>query len=546
MEFIKRIEEFPLFIAAIIFLSSLFFYLSLNSLTDWRAVSTDTVNIGWSIEKLKVTGEIQPFWINEGGYHPSVQRDPVYPALQRFVVALTPFTSDGIVSYLFVTAIIASMVPVGIYFIVRQWTQDSWLLLFSIITTWGSFLLLRSFFLTPQNHLGFLGIIFSSLFLIRYYKKESWLDASLALVFFIATFIFHELSGVILGIVLFFALFLEIHKRLGWLAATALGALVLFLSIVFFIGSSDLFPLVLEKIATYTFVGTEGSPVHKYLWELPVPIGYPMSFLAIIALLSAREKKLPKELQKYLVVYALPVLLLTQLHFFGVYYFIPYRFLAFLWIPVVLLAVYGLRLLLQSLFNHTQKNLKRLFVLFTCLVILASTFNNAQSYASTYGEMVHLSENHLKSFYWFSAYAQPTENVLTSTYGSYEKILYLPFYFDGKIVRYQNSDYDYSPIEQAKVHFNNVSWLGTGLKRFFPETYQEIEKKNELAVNRKMEVYKMITRPDDKDVRVLMDDYGIQYIWFERNMVENRFFEKSDNYHIAYENGTIVIYEREK
>lgn len=545
MEFYKKRTSETFFSVVVIFSLSLIFYAIFLGFSQWKPTSPDTVNIAWGIQELKMTQQIPSFWIGGSGYHPGDMNPPFYQWIQQFVATVTPQGWSGVSSYLIVIWFIVASFPVWLFLMVRLFTGDRLVGLSAVLLTWGSFAVLRSLYVTPHNLFGYLGLLVGCYFLLRFFRDHTWWALGFAMIFFILTSLLHPLSGMMFGLVICATLAIEVYKKFG---GKGLG--IFCLSAILFLswyasgwGAHNPFEVLIYQVVSST-LWESAFPDFRPFWELPAVWGFLLVLLAIMGWFSYHGKSLPRACRKFLIAF-LPIFFLSQSYVLGVYYIIPDRVVAYMWIPFVFLASFGVR----ELYDDIQERFsffpaRGIFFFCLVLVILLPAVNNANFSIATYGTSVRLDAEYLQSFEWLKNNGNPQYNVLSATYGEHEKILYLPFYFDGKITRYTYSHFDISPYERLKKEGWKVTWLGRILYHFFPSVYDEVKQGRYSLLKKEGELFLMMTKPESEKAQQLMNRYGIRYIWLERATYESRFFEKSKKFNTLFENEKVTIYGR--
>lgn len=479
-----------------------------------------------------------------------------YPFIKVYLGQFSLFSSlRAENAVIFVYIFLTLFIPIVFYLIGRTIFADEKIALLSAF--FGSFapVLARIINLTAQNLFGILLILAFILFFAKYILVRKNIFLVLAILIFILLGLFHHLSFIVLFASLLMYFFVKGLKRPRYLLLF-LVLLPFMLLILYLVGGLSIIGYVLINII-------ESGIFYKLgyiapLWQFPSIIGYVLFCFSVLGLIIAviNWNRLEKQREIFIYLFCLAGFLMffAQLYYLGIIFY-NYRFIAFLFIPAVILGSLGFSWLLLIL----RKNFTKKFIAGFVILILSASFVHYFGYRQDEfmmrNQYVYTKEDFKAVIAWLRSHENNDNAILAllsydhkePTSLAYLTNYNLYFLDDFHLNNFKKSteeldDENIKDIQSAETIFGRLftrfDYFRNLRDKYLSDSLKASEDQNKLQ--------NIFINPDSNSALKSFDDFKIDYILINSVMDADKKIRDSRNFARAYINNEWIIYKVKK
>ncbi len=480
-----------------------FFFLYTAS--HFLPTSPDTLRVLIGVKEIAEEGDIPLNIYENGGYSPGKSdANILYPQFQLLIFTFSTLSGIGS-QYILVGVVVLLTVTIFLlFFLVFQkiYTHSLAVLLTAFFGV-TSISVVRAVILTPQGLFGFVFILLSVYFFLRYVSTKHFKDALLIVFSLCALLIFHHLSFfVVLPVYCVYFVVKSKNKAL-----IVLGGIVLtFAGVAFLVFGLKQFHIFYDIARSFSNPLIDNVINANSVLDFPAQIGYTLFLVACFSFIFLK-RVVRAEYWLFIKIFLVISFVLSYMHYMGIYFF-PDR--------LVLYTVFPVLFFIPQLFIHLEKKLSRMFFISFLMVIVSAHFVHSIAYA--YDDYTFFTVPHLPASTEYDAYAylnkRRSDGGVLAAYNDTEKSsLFLPYFIQ-----------------------NTVSFYT--LNNSFKDS--DLEDLADFEIAR----YMMFKNPESPESEQFFDEYDIQFVYLGRNSRDDSHFREAETFMRSFQNEDIVIYER--
>ena len=505
---------------------------------DFRPMLSDMVAASCSVKEIKdfgqITDDVRVHSYSGPGY---CWAKNTYPFIKIFLGQFSLLSSLSVERTVVILYIFLSGLIPLVFFLIGKLLFDNEKIGL-IAAFFGAFapVLARIINITPQNLFGILLILCFILFFIKYdLEKEKKYLILMGLILLLIG-IFHHLSFSVLFFALLVYFFIKGIKRPRFFIILLLIAPFILL-ILFFLGGNNFIYYILANI-------TEGGSFWRLgqitpLWLYPSIVGYIVIIFSLLGLIGIiiNWSKLTKQKNVFIFLFSMIgfLIFLTQLYYIGITFF-NFRFIAFLFIPVVIFACYGFYWLL----NIMRKNLNQKFIYAWCILIFLAGFMHYFGYRQdefiTRNKYVFANDKFISIISWIKNNAKSNDKILIVFPYSHKEASSLAYLINNEIYiiddDLKNDDLYSKKINNGDYYYE--TYLGKLLSKNNFVQKQRKEGYNNSLIQKNGLAYLdfILEKPDSKLAKNYFQEYNLDFIllycWTDanKNIKKSKSFEK--------------------
>ncbi|MFH1535109.1 MAG: hypothetical protein ABIF80_03940 [Patescibacteria group bacterium] len=531
-----------------------------NFVSGQFPVWKDSIAVACAVKHIEQNGELglgDNFYINYDNVNvPYCWNENVYPLNQIYMFSFNTFSGlDPALTVTLVYILIYLLIVTAIYLIAWELYHKHHLAFLSAILAGTSLALLRILTISPQQLFGFLLILFIIWNLLQHQRTKQKMYLLLILIAVLNLAILHQLSLVVVSFALV-VYFISIIKRKILIIPFLFGAsAIIALGVYIFSSGNNPFDYILTTLYNASTIGMSNLlPAHP-IWDHPAILGYFLTIFGIFgAFVNLFTKKSPLKVFWWsMIVFCL---FMTHSYLFG-FYFVGYRFLFFLFIPLSLLSP----LFFEKLSETLGKSFKYPILIIIILSILASGVHSVNFLLDNYNGLskpVLPNKEYREAIGWLNDHSDKTDTVLTTIRNDQKYGTFLPYLYHGNVMIFPTF-YFHKPMEfEFRGDENTYSYsdqitnpqtvIGKFIKPYILDTGEE-QKYTASFENQKQvlyEMFKVLYYPRDKESQKYMVEYNIRFVIVWRGKTESKIYSKLTGFENVYQNDSIAIYQYNK
>jgi hypothetical protein len=481
----------------------------------------------------------------------------IYPLNQIYMYAFKLFSGQNAgLAVVLVYLLIYLLIILSIYLIAWEIYKKHHLAFLSGILAGTSLALLRILTISPQQLIGFLFILFIIWCLLQYKKASQNKYLLLIIISLLNLALFHQLSLVVISVVLI-VYAISIIKRKILIIPFLFGIFCIILMAAYILSfRNNPFDFILSTIYNASTIGMTNLLSAHPIWDHPAILGYFLSILGIFgALISLFTRKSPLKVFWWsMIVFCL---FMAHSYLFG-FYFIGYRFVFFLFIPLSILAP----LSISKIALISNKYSKYIVTIVISLAVIASTIHSVNFLLDNYNglsKQVIPTDEYVEAIEWLNNNSVEDDTILTTIRNDQKYGNYLPYLYHGNVMIFPTF-YFHKPMEfnfrgdtNADFYSNKVTNPETTIAKLLkPYVLKTEEDENEHIASfenrdqKLYEMFKILYYPKEKESQKYMKKYNIRFVIVWRGKTESKIYSKLTGFENVYQNDLIAIYKYNK
>lgn len=494
----------------------------------WYLTTPDAGGWACGAQTLAGTGEFSDGHTGNLGYNFNIcWTEETYPALQYLLAGLVQLTQ--LQAYLIVPWVMVvtfCITALIIWLIAWRFSESLFVATLAGLFASSTPIVLRALLLTPQNLFGYLLISLLLLLVIELlYSKHWWWWIGIVLIAGLLGYV-HSLSFGVAGLtcaVWFYVWYLPNWKwRLGLGLLGLLGAIVVW--------STDISP-VSPQTAYSLFTGGAFAGYDHPLYDHPAFLGYGLVILATVGILYGR--KYLSAAYGLLITWLVVPLMLGHLSWFGLV-LMPDRFIAYIWISVVLFAAVG-SAQLPGLFHWLPW--KHWLAMVVVIAVLGAQITHTVLYIEDdvggWSNRFKPHEDFIAALEWLNEQPQAGgQGVVVGIMAvANREITFAPMWYDGPIASYPWYNLNHKNLKAFKAN--------SGL---YQSVFSDPTSAEYLRVSA---FYHLIAKPNSNEAKTAAQTYQLSYLIFPKKSQADGIWQNNPPSHFPqiYENSTYRIFQ---
>ncbi|MFA6391495.1 MAG: hypothetical protein WCW66_01900 [Patescibacteria group bacterium] len=532
-----------------------------NFVSGQFPVWKDSIAVACSVKHIGENGELglgDNFYINFDNVNiPYCWDKNVYPLNQIYMYAFSSFSSiDPAMTVTLVYILIYLLIVTAVYLVAWELYNKHHLAFLSAILAGTSLALLRILTISPQQLFGFLLILFIVWNLLQYKKTNQKKYLLLILITVLNLALIHQLSLVVVSIALVIYFISIIKKKVLIIPFLLVAFSIIAFGLYIFSSGNNPLDYILKTIYYASTIGMSNLlPAHP-IWEHPAILGYFLSIFGLFgALINLFTKKSPLKVFWWSMI--LFCLFMTHSYLLG-FYFVGYRFLFFLFLPLSLLAP----IFFVKISGAFGKSARYPIAIIIILSILASGIHGVNFLLDNYNGLskpVLPTKEYREAITWLNDHSNKTDTVLTTIRNDQKYGTFLPYLYNGNVMIFPTF-YFHKPMEfEFRGDENTYSYSGQSAnpttvigKLIKPYVINTEDDEKEFISSYEdqrqvlYEMFKMTYYPKDIESQEYLDKYDIRFVIIWRGKPESQIYANTSEFKKVYQTESIAIYQYTK